>query len=125
VKNYLESEAKLYIQKEILNETYELAWSYIMDYEILFNPFSDRKTQIIKWKKVAKTDVDVSDDIVRKANEIMGKNIKQKDSLHIACALEAKCKYFITTDRKLLNKTIDNIIIINPVDFVGMIGDEE
>jgi predicted nucleic acid-binding protein len=55
----------------------------------------------------------------------MENNIKQKDSLHIACALEANCKYFITTDRKILNKTIDNIIIINPVDFVGMEGDEE
>jgi predicted nucleic acid-binding protein len=50
--------------------------------------------------------------------------IKQKDSLHIACALEAKCKYFITTDKKILNKTVDNIIIINPIDFVGMAGDE-
>jgi predicted nucleic acid-binding protein len=125
LKNYLESEAKLYIQKEIINGTYELAWSYIMDYEISFNPFSDRKNQITKWKKVAKIDIDVSEDIVKKANEIMEKKIKQKDSLHIACALEAKCKYFITTDRKILNKTIDNIILINPIDFVGMEGDEK
>jgi predicted nucleic acid-binding protein len=125
LKNYLESEAKLYIQREILNGTYELAWSYIMDYEISFNPFLDRKNQITKWKKIAKIDIDVSENIVKKANEMMGKKIKQKDSLHIACALEAKCKYFITTDKKILNKTIDNIIIINPVDFVGMTGDEE
>jgi predicted nucleic acid-binding protein len=125
LKNHLESEAKLYIQREIINGTYELAWSYIMDYEISFNPFSDRKSQIIKWKKVAKADVDVSEDIVKKANEIMKNKIKQKDSLHIACAIEAKCKYFITTDRKILNKTIDNIIIINPVDFVGMEEDEK
>jgi predicted nucleic acid-binding protein len=55
----------------------------------------------------------------------MGKGIKAKDSLHIACALEAKCKYFITTDRKVLNKSVDDIIIINPVDFVGMVGDEK
>jgi hypothetical protein len=51
LKNYLESEAKMYIQEEILNETYELAWSYIMDYEISLNPFLDRKNQIIKWKR--------------------------------------------------------------------------
>jgi predicted nucleic acid-binding protein len=125
LKNHLESEAKLYIQKEIISGTYELAWSYIMDYEIAFNPFLDRKNQIIKWKKIAKADVDVSDDIVKKANEIMKSKIKQKDSLHIACALEAKCKYFITTDRKILNKTVDSIIIINPIDFVGIEGDEK
>ncbi|MDR1524670.1 MAG: PIN domain-containing protein [Tannerella sp.] len=125
LKNHLESEAKTYIQKEILNGTYELAWSYIMDYEISFNPFSDRKSQIIKWKDMAKVDIDVSEDIVNRANEIMAKKIKAKDSLHIACALEAKCKYFITTDRKVLNKSIDDIIIINPVEFVEMAGDEE
>jgi predicted nucleic acid-binding protein len=125
LKNYLESEAKTYIQKEILNGTYELAWSYMMDYEISFNPFSDRKNQIIKWKETAKVDIDVSESIEKRANEIMKKKIKAKDSLHIACALEAECKYFITTDRKVLNKIIDNIIIINPVDFVGIVGDEE
>jgi predicted nucleic acid-binding protein len=69
--------------------------------------------------------IDVSPDIVKNASKIMAKNIKAKDSLHIACALEAKCKYFITTDRKVLNKSIDDIIIINPVDFEGMAGDEE
>jgi predicted nucleic acid-binding protein len=125
LKNHFEAEAKIYIQKEILNETYELAWSYILDYEILFNPFSDRKKQIIKWKKIAKVDIDVSENIVKKANEIMKKNIKAKDSLHIACALEAKCKYFITTDRKILNKSVDGIIIINPIDFVRIEGGEE
>jgi predicted nucleic acid-binding protein len=125
LKNYLESEAKTYIQKEILNGTYELAWSYIIDYEISFNPFSDRKRQIIKWKEISKVDIDVSEDIEKKANEIMTKKIKAKDSLHIACALKAKCKYFITTDRKVLNKSIDGIIIINPVDLVGMVGEEK
>jgi hypothetical protein len=125
LKNYIESEAKLYIQREILHGTYELVWSYIMDYEISFNPFSDIKNQIITWGKIAKIYIDVSEYIVKKANEIMKKKIKQKYPLHIARALEAKCKYFITTDRKILNKTIDNSIIINPVDFAGMAGEEK
>jgi predicted nucleic acid-binding protein len=125
LKNRLESEAKIYIQREILSGTYELAWSYIMDYEISFNPFADRKNQIVKWKKLAKIDVDISEDVDRKANEITARNIKPKDALHIACALEAKCGYFITTDKKILNKTIDHIAIINPIDFVRMKGDEK
>jgi predicted nucleic acid-binding protein len=123
LKNYLESEAKIHIQKEILNETYELAWSYILDYEISFNPFPDRKNQIIKWKEKAKIDINVSENIENRANQIMQKNIKPKDSLHIACAIEAQCKYFITTDKKVLNKSVDDIIIINPIDFVRAIGE--
>jgi predicted nucleic acid-binding protein len=125
LKNYLESEAKIYIQKEILNETYELAWSYILDYEISFNPFLDRKNQIIKWKEKAKIDITVSENIENRANQIMQKNIKPKDSLHISCAIEAQCKYFITTDKKILTKSVDDIIIINPIDFVRAIGEEK
>ncbi|MDR0609651.1 MAG: hypothetical protein LBG58_06030 [Planctomycetaceae bacterium] len=70
LKNYLEAEAKTFIQKEILNGTYELAWSYVMDYEIFFNPFLDRKNQITKWKKIAKIDIDVSDKVESMANYI-------------------------------------------------------
>jgi predicted nucleic acid-binding protein len=125
LKNHLEAEAKIYIQEEILSGTYELAWSYIMDYEVSFNPFSDRKNQIEKWKKIAKVDINISEKIERMANEIMEKKIKPKDSLHIACALEAGCKYFITTDKKLLNKSVENITIINPTNFVGTVEDKK
>ena len=120
LKNYLEAEAKTYIQREILLKNYELAWSYILDYEISFIPFSDRIKQITKWKYFAVIDIDESEKIITIANEIMKKNIKAKDSLHLACAIESGCNYFITTDNKILNKSIDNIVIINPVDFVNI-----
>ena len=118
LKNYLEAEAKTYIQKEILQDKYELVWSYMMDYEISFNPFLDRKSQIIKWKAIAITDVDESEKIVSLANKIMAKNIKSKDSLHLACAIDAECNFFITTDSRILNKCIEGIVVINPMDFV-------
>jgi len=38
--------------------------------------------------------------------------------LHIATAIYSKCDYFITTDRKILNKNIDGIAVLNPVTFV-------
>ena len=120
LKNYLEAEAKVYIQKEILQGKYELVWSYIMDYEVLFNPFIDRKNQIMKWKNIAVADIDESEKIIKKANEIIKKNIKTKDALHIACAIEAKCNYFITTDDKILNKPTEDIIIVDPISFVKM-----
>jgi predicted nucleic acid-binding protein len=120
LKNYLEAEAKTYIQKEILSKNYELAWSYIMDFETSYNPFSDRKNQILKWKNIAIIDINESDKVVTMANEIMKKNIKPKDSLHLACAIEAECDYFITTDGKILNKSIENIIVIDPIDFIKL-----
>jgi len=48
----------------------------------------------------------------------MSYGIRAKDALHIACAIKSGCDCFITTDKGLLKKHIDNIIIINPIDFV-------
>lgn len=48
----------------------------------------------------------------------MNNGIKKKDSLYIARAIQADCGYFLTTDKKLLNKQLDKIVIINPLDFV-------
>ena len=63
-------------------------------------------------------DIEESEKIIAMANEIMRKNIKPKDSLHLACSIEAECDYFITTDGGILNKSIEKIIIIDPIDFI-------
>jgi predicted nucleic acid-binding protein len=44
--------------------------------------------------------------------------IRSNDALHIACAIESQCEYFITTDGGLTNKKIDKIKIVNPIDFI-------
>ena len=121
LRNYLESEAKIFIQKEILQKKHNLAWSYMIDYEISFNPFTDRKIQISKWKKLAAIDINESQEIIDMANEIMLKNIRPKDSLHLSCAIKASCDFFITTDDKILNKSVDNIIIVDPIDFIKLL----
>ena len=123
----LESEAKLFIQNEILKQSYELAWSFMMDYEILANPFFERQYAFMKWREIATIDVDPTERILIRGREIMQKNIKQKDAIHIACALKAECEYFLTTDRKVLNKNIPDIKLINPIDFIRQFyieGDE-
>ena len=117
-KNFLEAEAKMHIQKEILQEKFALAWSYIMDYEVSFNPFSERKSQISKWKRIAKVSILESEGILVKASQFMAQNIKPHDALHLACAIEAGCDYFITTDSKILKAPSDKITPINPIDFV-------
>jgi predicted nucleic acid-binding protein len=38
--------------------------------------------------------------------------------LHIACAADAACDYFITTDKKLLNTPVESITIISPIHFI-------
>ena len=118
---HLETEAKLFIQQAVLQKTFELAWSYMLDYENAANPYQNRRLSISKWKKKAVVDIDVSDTVVAHAKEIMRQNIKNKDALHIACAIEAKCDYFLSTDKKLLKATIDKINIMSPIDFIKIL----
>jgi len=114
----LEAEAKIFIQNEILEKSYELAWSFMMDYEISANPFYDRQLAFMKWKNIAILDIDPEEGLLINSREIMKKNINQKDAIHIACAIKAECDYFLTTDRKVLNKNIPEIKLINPLDFI-------
>jgi len=47
----LETEAKLFIQQAILHKSFDLVWSYILDYENSVNPYQNRKQAIVKWEK--------------------------------------------------------------------------
>jgi hypothetical protein len=118
IKIRLETEAKLYIQASVRNGTHALVWSYILDYENNNNPYEDKRNAIAPWKDIAGEYCPSSYDILSLGREIMGRGIKAKDALHVACALKSGCAYFIATDAKLLNKRIENITIINPIDFV-------
>jgi len=118
MKIRLETEAKLYIQSSVKENKYALVWSYMLDFENSVNPYEDSKNAISLWKDIAHEYCFSSDEILALGKEIMKFGIKEKDSLHIACAIKNECDYFISTDRKLLNKPITKIKIINPIDFI-------
>jgi len=117
----LETEAKLFVQQAVLHGMFELVWSYILDYENEANPYQNRKSSIAKWREKAILDINASETVVNCAKEIMLKGIKAKDALHIACAIEAKCHYFLTTDKKLLHTKFDEIKTVNPIDFIKIL----
>ena len=116
----LETETKLAIQEEIRRGTYQLIWSYILDYENSKNPFQERREQIIKWKKYALTDIEENTEIIKTALLLNSKGLQKMDSLHIACAVFAKADYFLTTDDKVIKKanTLTGIKITDPIDFI-------
>jgi len=114
----LETEAKLFIQKEIIDGNIDLIWSFILHFENNDNPYADKKEQIVLWENKAKETVIFDESILYTSKKIMTLNIREKDALHLACAIHAKADCFITTDKKLLNKKIDNMDILNPIDFV-------
>ena len=117
IKIRLETQAKLNIQSLILDNKIELVWSFILEYENDQNPFVERRKRIEEWQDYAIVDCDLTNEISLKSNELMKLDLREKDSFHVACAIISNADYFITTDVKILNKGINEIKIINPVDF--------
>jgi len=118
IKIRLETEAKLHIQSGILDNRYSLVWSYMLELENSENPYEEKRNAVAPWRGIAKSYCPSSESILSAGHAIMKHGIKAKDALHIACAIESGCNYFITTDGKLTNKAISEITIINPIDFV-------
>jgi predicted nucleic acid-binding protein len=122
VKICLETFAKLHIQTGIKNKIYDLVWSFMNDIENRDNPYYEKRKSIGKWKDIASGKCKSSIDVLNKGKEIAKLNVAPKDALHIACAIESNCDYFITTDEKLIKKLngkeTDGLKIINPLDFV-------
>jgi len=119
----LETEAKLYIQEHIIKGELKLAWSYILDFENDANPFPERKETIKNWERYAIADTGETETIISIAEELLKKGIKSKDALHVACAVELNCDFFITTDRAIIKKltNFERIKVISPIDFIHYI----
>jgi len=114
----LETQAKLVIQQKIIEGEIDLVWSFILHYENSKNPYAERRSQILLWEEIAKIAIRFQSDIHTKATNIMDLGIKLKDALHIGCAIQAGADFFVTTDKKLLNKPIKGISILSPIDFL-------
>ena len=121
----IETDAKLYIQDLIRANRLELVWSFVLDYENNDNPFDEIKIRIAKWQKLAIIDCGITDEITAMAESLMKRGLRQKDAAHVACAIACEADFFITTDKKILNKSIVDINVIDPVNFLRSYTDAE
>ena len=116
----LETEAKLDIQKRIVQGKIELAWSYILDLENEANPFEQRRLTIGDWKVHACVITGETNEILKAAERFERMGARSKDALHLACAVAMKCEFFLTTDDQLVKKVSDvaEIKVTDPVSFI-------
>ena len=115
---YLESLAKLYIQQLIIDGKLDFVWSFILEYENSNNPYNVRKNAIRKFSYHCTRFIEATDEIMVNASRIASTGIREKDSLHLACALFSQCDYFITTDDRLLKFKSNEIKMTDPVQFI-------
>lgn len=118
---YLETQAKLHIQDMIRKGDLELVTSYVLDYENDRNRSLQKKMAIERFIREYSS-VYVSNrnknEIRKYADVIMKTGVKEKDAYHVACAIIAQCKYFITTDDRLLKYYSEDIYLVTPGEFI-------
>lgn len=115
---FLETEAKLFVQSKILGGQFELAWSYVLDYEMAANPFGERAGRFGVWRDVAVVFCGESPEVLAYAEDLTHAGFKTTDALHIACAVAMQCDYLLTTDKRMLSKKTDGVLLVNPIEFL-------
>jgi predicted nucleic acid-binding protein len=118
----LETKAKLNIQQKIVEKKILFVSSVILEFENNKNPYQTKKAVIQDFLQHASVYVDNSEEVENIVEEIEKKGIKSKDAAHLACAIYAKCDFFITTDDRVLKYKDERIRIINPLDFIIIQG---
>ena len=83
----LQTEAKLHVQKLMLDGQYKLVWSAVLDLENAANPDVRRRQAIAEWRLRASVDIDMETSVENLAGEIAQKGIKPMDALHVASAI--------------------------------------
>ena len=65
-------------------------------------------------------DVEENHKLIETSKELNKRGFHKLDSLHIACAIVAKCEYFLTTDDQILKRArlLNNIKINDPIGFI-------
>lgn len=117
----IETEAKLDIQDKIKTGHLSLAWSYILDYENSSNPFIERQIEIQRWKELADSYTDETDEILKEMDDLVDVGLKPLDALHVACAVSMRCDCFLTVDKGILKKAskISTVNVVSPITLIS------
>ena len=121
---FQEAQATLFIQDKIRAGEIELATSYMLHYENLQCPRKPRREHVAQFLKSNTSiyiSVDSAEAVAAKAEQFISTGIKQKDAYHVASAIIAGCNYFLTVDDRLLKLKSNEIVLLNPVEFVKFV----
>lgn len=121
---FLETEAKLFIQEQIKSGKLEMASSYILHFENMQCQLKIKRESVSEFLKLYSAiyiDITFAERVKAKAEKFIASGIKQKDAYHVASAILAECDYFLTVDDRLIKHKDDEIIMMNPTDFIRIL----
>ncbi|OUL22740.1 PIN domain-containing protein [Nostoc sp. RF31YmG] len=118
-KIFLETQAIILILQMVEARLIELVSSSVLEYENSRNPFIVNQQSMERYLQIATLRVLVDENIRIRAEQLQQQGIKPIDALHVACAEASRSDYFITCDRRLINRCHNlSLKVINPSNFI-------
>jgi predicted nucleic acid-binding protein len=125
-KIFLESQAVAIILQMIETELFELVSSSVLEYENSRNPYPIKQEAMSRSLKTAQLRQEVNEPIQQRAEQLEHNGLKAIDALHVACAEAVGSDWFITCDKRLINRCSGlTMKVVNPVDFVLEMGSND
>ncbi|MTJ53803.1 type II toxin-antitoxin system VapC family toxin [Anabaena sp. UHCC 0253] len=124
-KIFLETQAVILILQMVEVQLLELVSSSVLEYENSRNPFTLNQQSMARYLQIASLRVLVDENIRTRAKQLEKQGIKPIDALHVAIAEASQSNYFITCDRRLINRCQDLLLkVINPTDLILEMEDD-
>jgi predicted nucleic acid-binding protein len=118
-KIFLETQAVILILQMVEEQLVELVNSSVLEYENSRNSFTLNQQTVERYLQMATIKQDVNETISRRGQELEKQGVKAIDALHVACAEVSNSNYFITCDKRLINRCRRLALkVVNPVEFV-------
>lgn len=124
-KIFLESQAVVIILQMVETKMIDLVTSSVLEYENSRNPYPIKQEAMNRYLRMAESKQAVNEAIRHRAEQLEHNGVKAVDALHVACAEAVSSDYFITCDKRLINRCSGLALnVVNPVDFVLEISSE-
>lgn len=123
-----ETAAIIFIREQIKAGKLKMATSYMLHHENLQCPLTLRRRAVERFLKTYSStyiSISLAKSVTAKAQKFISTGIKEKDACHVASAILAECDYFLTVDDRLLKLKSDEIILMNPTEFVKILEANE
>jgi predicted nucleic acid-binding protein len=116
---FLESQAMVIILQMIEAGILDLVSSSVLEYENSRNPYPIKQAAMNRYLLLAGSRCEVDESIFRRGEALERDGLKAMDALHVACAEALGCDYFITCDKRLINRCCGfPLKVINPLDLI-------
>jgi predicted nucleic acid-binding protein len=124
-KIYLETQAVILILQMVEAKLIKLVNSSTLEYENSRNPLTLNQEAMDRYLQMAVVKQLVNPAIRVRTGQLEQLGLKAMDALHVACAEASNSDYFITCDKRLINRAQGlTLKVMNPTDFILEIEDD-